>query len=49
MSDPRPLSLATVRVLISVANGVRYDLTSATAAALGITQTSRIGAVRASS
>jgi DNA-binding PadR family transcriptional regulator len=24
MPDPRPLSLATVRVLISVANGVRY-------------------------
>jgi len=31
------------------ANGAGYDLTSATAAALGMTHTSRIGAVRASS
>jgi rare lipoprotein A (peptidoglycan hydrolase) len=31
------------------ANGAGYDLTSATAAALGMTQTSRIGALRASS
>jgi rare lipoprotein A (peptidoglycan hydrolase) len=31
------------------ANGASYDLTSATAEALGMTQTSRIGAVRASS
>ena len=31
------------------ANGATYDLTSATAEALGMTQTSRVGAVRASS
>ena len=29
------------------ANGASYDLTSATAEALGVTQTARIGAVRA--
>ena len=37
MSDPRPLSLATVRVLISVANGVRYgfDIMDASGLASG--------------